>query len=54
MTAAQKIDLDYEMKMTKELNIPNIQNITTKILDYYDKAIQRIDNIKNLAAKVLE
>ena len=54
MTASQKIDLDYEMKMTKELNIPNIQNITTKILDYYDKAIQRIDNIKNLAAKVLE
>ena len=54
MTAGEKIDLDYEMKMTKVLNIQSIQRISGLISDYYEKAVLRFADIEKLIKRTLE
>ena len=54
MTAAEKINLDYEMKMTKVLNIQSIQRISDMISDYYEKAVVRFADIEKFIKRVIE
>ena len=54
MTAAEKIDLDYEMKMTKVLNIQSIQRISNMISDYYEKAVYRFTVVEKFIKRVIE
>ena len=54
ITASEKIDLDYEMKMTKVLSIQNISRIANMISEYYGKASQRIANLNRLVERVLQ
>lgn len=39
---ADKIDLDYEMKMLKDFNLENVSNINDKISKFYNNAEKRI------------
>ena len=39
---ADKIDLDYEMKMLKEFSFENISNINEKLSKFYENAEVRI------------
>lgn len=48
ITTADKIDLDYEMKMTKEFTVESIRNIASKIQKYLDNASNKIIEIERL------
>ena len=39
---ADKIDLDYDMKMLKDFNLENVSNINDKISKFYNNAEKRI------------
>ena len=54
ITTAERIDLDYEMKMTKEFTLETILNLTEKINTYYDNAEKRINYITKLLQKSCE
>ena len=54
MTTAEKIDLDYEMKMTKEFTLESVTRINDLILTYLDIAQQRIEYIEKIIKKGLE
>ena len=53
ITAADKIDLDYEMKMMREFNPESILRISDKILNYYNNAEAHINEIEELIRKVI-
>lgn len=53
MTVSEKINLDYEMKMTREFTVESITNITEKIVNYVVMAEDRINTISNEIDKVL-
>ena len=53
MTTAEKIDLDYEMKMTKEFTIESISRINDLIANYLDYARRRIVYIESIIIKRL-
>lgn len=52
ITTAERIDLDYEMKMTVEFTPKTIENITDKINTYYQNAQKRMDIISESLIKV--
>ncbi len=52
ITTAERIDLDYEMKMTVEFTPKTIENITDKINTYYQNAQKRMDIISEALIKV--
>ena len=54
ITTAERIDLDYEMKMTKEFTLETILNLTEKINTYYGNAEKRINYITKLLQKSCE
>lgn len=45
ITASDKIDLDYEMKMVKDFNFETVSKLYKKIFDYYETAEKRIKEI---------
>ena len=42
ISTADKIDLDYEMKMTREFSAENVRNISEKILNFYNGNHDRV------------
>ena len=48
ITIADKIDLDYEMKMMREFTIDSVQNINQKMLQFYENTEKRILEIERL------
>ena len=53
MTIADKIDLDYEMKMMREFTAENISGISDKISQYYENALNHINETENKIKGVL-
>ena len=53
MTVADKIDLDYEMKMMREFTAENITRISGKIAQYYENALNHINETENKIKGVL-
>ena len=45
ITLSEKIDLDYEMKMTREFTVESVTNITDKITKYANVAEERTNTI---------
>lgn len=54
ITVAEKIDLDYEMKMTENFTYESISNINNKISLYVRNAKIRVAEIENIIRKVLD
>lgn len=48
ITTADKIDLDYEMKMTQEFTVDSVTNICNKLEIFYNNALARIIEIEGL------
>ena len=46
--ASDKIDLDYDMKMMKDLTVENIMNLNAKLNLFYDNTQKRIVEIERL------
>lgn len=53
ITVADKIDLDYEMKMCRDFNKESVTRIKNKISDYLNNAQNKIDEISNLIRGVI-
>ena len=53
ITIADKIDLDYEMKMMREFTAENILAIADKLSQYYENALNHINEIENLIKGIL-
>lgn len=45
ITASDRIDLDYEMKMVQKFDVETVTNISAKISKYFDNAEKRIKEI---------
>ena len=45
---ADKIDLDYEMKMIKELSLENVASLNNKLALFYENSEKRIIEIEGL------
>lgn len=54
ITTAERIDLDYEMKMTKNFTQENIENLIEKLHNYYTNAEKRLNIISTLLLKTCE
>lgn len=52
ITTSERINLDYEMKMTKELNYQSISNIAQKLFIYYDNSSKRAIAVKRLLERI--
>lgn len=48
ITIADRIDLDYEMKMTKEFNFDSVNKINNLILKYLENAEKRINETESI------
>ncbi len=48
ITTAEKIELDYEMKMIREFNAENVQRLNDKMTLFYENAEKRIAEIERL------
>lgn len=53
ITTAERIDLDYEMKMTRELSAENVAKLSEKLGLYYDNAEKRINSVIKLIDTIL-
>ena len=53
ITVASKIDLDYEMTLTKNFTYESVKNINDKISKYLNVADSRVRKIENLIKEVL-
>ena len=53
ITASEKIDLDYEMKMSSEFTIDNITKVVNSISKYYEHAETRIYELEEIISDVL-
>ena len=53
MTATDKIDLDYEMKMMRDFTPENVISITNRISIYFSNAKEHIAEIENLIKGVI-
>ena len=51
ITVADKIDLDYEMKITKEFNFDSVNKINKLILKYLENAEIRINETESIITK---
>ncbi len=54
ITISEKIDIDYEMKMTKELNLKNVEKIVNMILKYYSEAEERICELEKIVSEIIK
>ena len=45
ITTSERIELDYEMKMTKEFTVDTVSNIVSKMLDYANKTDEKIKTV---------
>jgi len=54
ITIAEKIDLDYEMKMTEDFNYTSVRSILEKINLFYNNAEKKINEICLLAEKAIK
>ena len=54
ITTADRLDLDYEMKMMKEFTVKTITNMCEKISLYYQNGQNRINEVEGLIQNVLE
>lgn len=52
ITVSERIDLDYEMKMTREFTLDSVSNIVQKILDYAQSTEEKINFISNEINKI--
>ena len=50
---SERIDLDYEMKMTREFTVESVSNIANKILNYSSKAEEKINKISNEIDRII-
>ena len=50
---SERIDLDYEMKMTREFTVNSVSNIVQKISNYSAKAEEKINTISNEIDRIL-
>ena len=53
ITTAERIEVDYEMIMTKEFTIDSIKNISQKIFDYANSSEEKIKTIAKEIDKIL-
>ncbi len=53
ITTSERIDLDYEMKMTREFTIDSVTNLVQKMSDYANSAESKINVITSEIDKVL-
>lgn len=53
ITKSEKIDLDYELKMTTEFTVESVTNLVQKISDYANKAEEKINTISNDIDRIL-
>ena len=53
ITTAERIDVDYEMKMTKKFTIDSIKNISQKILNYANTSEEKIKTISSEIDRIL-
>ena len=53
ITTAERIDVDYEMKMTKEFTADSIKNISQKIFDYANTSEEKINTISDSINKII-
>ena len=53
ITLSERIDLDYEMKMTREFTVESVTNIVEKITNYVLKAEEKINTVSNDIDRVL-
>ena len=54
ITTAERIDLDYEMKMTKEFTVQTVENLSEKLNIYYTNAEKRLAYVSALLLKTCE
>ena len=54
ITTSERIDLDYEMKMFKEISVESVERITEKIEWFCAEAEKKIKEIDNTISKVME
>ena len=47
ITTAERIDLDYEMKLMKDFSVENVSNIVKKIAEYSSKSEEKINTVTN-------
>jgi len=53
ITTAERIDLDYEMKMTREFTVETVSNLVHKISDYAIKSEEKIKTISENIDKII-
>ena len=53
ITTAERIDLDYEMKMTREFTVETVSNLVHKISDYTIKTEEKIKTISENIDKII-
>ena len=53
ITLSERIDLDYEMKMTREFTVETVTNIMTKISEYAIHAEERINTLSGEIDRIL-
>ncbi len=54
MTVAERIDIDYEMKMTREFTVESVLNIANRITAFAEKAEQKINAVNQTIERILE
>ena len=53
ITVSERVDLDYEMKMTREFTVESVMNIAEKILNYCNLANDKINVISEKIEQVI-
>ena len=53
ITTAERIEIDYEMKMTKEFTLDSVKNIVNKISEYANKTEEKINKVSGEIDRVL-
>ena len=48
ITISNKIDIDYEMKMTTDFNYSAVMNLCTKLFKFYNSVEARVEEIEGL------
>ncbi len=54
ITLADKIDLDYEMKMIQELTLDSVKSIVSKISAYYDNSEKKLKEMETVFKNSIE
>ena len=54
ITASEKIDVDYEMKMTGKFTVETLTNLIIKFANYFNNAEKKIDRVIQLLSNTLE